>query len=248
MGANNTTSKKAIFGVLVLCLLGAGAFAVLSLVGPSAETPNPTGPAEPPPPRPICAVNEVSGCPSGIDEAGRPWLGAANPKVTIEEFSDYECLPCRRGHREVRALLAEFRDEVRLVHHDYPVDSECNPAFDRPIHTKACGFARAARCAGEQGKFWEMNDALTERLETTSAAALSIEQLAQELRLDAAKLAACLASEETKAALSADVEAGLAAKIPSTPAYLIRTSKMDGMHIGMLPREVLVDHLQGKVQ
>lgn len=241
------TPRRILYLALSLGVVGVGlSIALTRDTSTNDLSPSPPSTSHPEAqPRSICAVGETSGCPSGVDDQGRPWLGAANPKVTIEEFSDYECSPCRRGHREVRALIAEFGDEVRLVHHDYPVDDQCNSAFDRSIHAHACALARTALCAGQQGQFWQMNDALTEQLETTSPAAISIEPLAVELGLDFAKLSACLDSQEAADELRQDVDVGIAAKVPSTPAYLIRTTKMDAMHIGMMPREELL-RLLGK--
>jgi protein-disulfide isomerase len=195
---------------------------------------------------PSCAFGRASGCPQGVDDEGSPWLGATSPTLTIEEFSDYECPPCRRGHREVRALVAEFPEDVRLVHRDFPVDGQCNPSFDRAIHAHACAFAMAASCAGEQGGFWEMNDELSAQLESSSASAVAIESLAAQLGLDEVRFRACLSSEAAKDALRADVEAGLALKLPSTPAFVIRTPTRNEIHIGTIPRQVVLDHLASK--
>lgn len=51
------------------------------------------------------------------------------------------------------------KKEVRLYHKHLPLDRKCYPLLKRDFHRFACHFARAAECAGEQDKFWEMNDA-----------------------------------------------------------------------------------------
>ncbi|HVI74600.1 MAG TPA: vitamin K epoxide reductase family protein, partial [Anaeromyxobacteraceae bacterium] len=86
-----------------------------------------------------------------------PQDAAARPaQLTIFEFSDYECPHCARAHRDLRAALAN-RPGIHLEHRNFPLDPSCNPAVPRPFHRTACALARAAICAGDQGRFWEMN-------------------------------------------------------------------------------------------
>ncbi|NIP30380.1 MAG: thioredoxin domain-containing protein, partial [Candidatus Dadabacteria bacterium] len=82
-----------------------------------------------------------------------PIKGDLNAPVTIVEFSDYECPFCKRNHDQVfTKLKQEYIDsgKVRYVFRDYPLG----------FHKKAVPAAIAANCAGEQGKYWEINDFL----------------------------------------------------------------------------------------
>ena len=67
---------------------------------------------------------------------GWHWIGATKPTVTIYEFSDYQCPHCLRGHEQMRKLLAQYPDKLRLVHRHYPLDHQCNPAINRNIRKK----------------------------------------------------------------------------------------------------------------
>jgi len=105
--------------------------------------------------------------PSGAWSPTSPWpcwscggCGAARPALTVVEYSDYQCPHCRRGHDELRGLVREHPERVRLVHRDYPLDHHCNDLLKRPFHPQACRYAVLAHCAGEQGRFWEANDVL----------------------------------------------------------------------------------------
>ena len=96
---------------------------------------------------------------SGRDEAGLYWMGSARPKLTVTLFSDYQCPHCARAHEQTRKLLEQYPD-LRVVHRDYPLNEDCNPLVHHRMHRESCQRAAAAGCAGEQGKFWEMNDLL----------------------------------------------------------------------------------------
>jgi len=98
----------------------------------------------------------------GSTADGDPWIGAREPRVVIEEYSDYQCTHCQLGHHEIRRLVKQDRNLVRVVHRHFPLDQACNPLLRRPFHPNACEYARLALCAGRQGRFWEANDYLFE--------------------------------------------------------------------------------------
>lgn len=145
------------------------------------------------------------GLPHGRTADGDPWIGARNPRLVIYEISDYQCYFCRRSHYRLRAMLRDpaLRKAVRLVHLHYPFSSECNPAFAKRQHPRACALARAAVCAEEQGRFWEMNDLIFRRARAGRVGALS--GLARSAGLDVKRFAACLSSATAKARLSATI-------------------------------------------
>ena len=85
---------------------------------------------------------------------GAQFLGQKNATVTVVEFSDYQCPFCARHVQQTLPLLRkEYVDtgKVKYVFRDHPLES---------IHPAAFKAAEAARCGGEQGKFWEMHDKL----------------------------------------------------------------------------------------
>jgi len=72
---------------------------------------------------------------SGITPEGNPWLGAKNPILTIEEFTDYQCFQCSKMHLMLRLLVNRHPRKLRLVHHHYPMDSEFNYILvKKPFH------------------------------------------------------------------------------------------------------------------
>jgi len=79
--------------------------------------------------------------------------GAEDAKVTIIEYSDFECPFCKRFHPTMQKILTDYPNDVRWVYRHYPLDT---------LHAKARKEAEATECAGEQGKFWEMTDKIFE--------------------------------------------------------------------------------------
>ncbi len=164
------------------------------------------------------------GMPSGMID-GQPWIGAANPKVTITEFSDYECPYCKRGHQMVRQFVQQHKDEVRLIHRNYPLDRACNPNIPEDFHQNACRFAYLTACAAEQGAFWQANDYLFDHARddpTPGAHALS-----EALDLDRAQLEKCLQSS-ARAHVIADIKDGDKHGVEGTPTYVVGNQVLMG--------------------
>ena len=79
--------------------------------------------------------------------------GAKNGKVTIVEFSDFECPFCIRAYPTVKQILSEYKNDVSLYYKQFPLVQ---------IHPNAQKAAEASLCAADQGKFWEFHDKIFE--------------------------------------------------------------------------------------
>jgi len=91
--------------------------------------------------------------PPKVEVAFDPSRVLGNPKapITIVEFSDFQCPYCLKAEATLKDLLVKYDGKVRLSYRDFPM---------RTLHPRAQRAAEAARCAAEQGKFWEFHDAL----------------------------------------------------------------------------------------
>ena len=166
---------------------------------------------------PAPAPQPVPQGPVKVSLKGAPSLGKADAPVTMVEFTDYECPFCRAYHN---ASFAEIKrkyidtGKVRYVSRDYPL----------PFHPHALPAAKVARCAGEQGRFWEMREALiTNALDTETMV-----KLAGNLKLDQKKLQACIADERVSKALEDDIaDAENTAGVSGTPTFVIGRSGGD---------------------
>ena len=154
---------------------------------------------------------------AAVVTSGSPVRGAAAAPVTIVEFSDFHCPYCKRVQPVVDQVLAKYRDKVRLVFRDYPIDA---------LHPQARAASEAARCATEQGKFWEFHDMLLKNEPDATPAAL--DRLARNIGLDVAAFADCRMSEKYKAAVEASNQEGAALGITGTPTFFINGRMLVG--------------------
>jgi protein-disulfide isomerase len=177
---------------------------------------------------------------SGQDDQGHHWIGARSARLTVVEFSDYECPHCRTAHKAMRTFAAKHPDQIRLVHRHLPLDMACHPGIRRPFHARACLFAEAAECAGLQGRFWEMNDALFSIQETVQTEDVDAVALAVRLGLNRSDFKRCLESHATAGRIAADVEEGMARDLGGTPSFLIG----ERLFLGRIPEEELVELLE----
>jgi protein-disulfide isomerase len=176
-------------------------------------------------------VEARAGTAGGSPAAGNlvalpPPLPAATGPAIL--FSDYECPFCALAHDELRETLRK-RPDIQVVRRNFPLDQACNPVMKRPMHPRACELARAAICAEAQGQLEAMDDALY----ASQKAPVPLEELAARLKLDVGRFKACLGAPATEARLAGDIEAGIKAKLRSTPTYVV-----DGtLYEGKLPLE-----------
>ncbi len=151
---------------------------------------------------------------------GHPSRGAPGAALTLIEFSDYECPFCGRYFRETlpqieREYIATGR--VRYVFRNFPLES---------IHKDAFRAAEAAKCAGEQGKYWEMHDRLFANQEALGPKDLPGHAAA--LRLDLPGFEQCLASARHAAAIRQDLSDAQQAGVRGTPAFFLGVTEPDG--------------------
>ncbi|HXK11577.1 MAG TPA: thioredoxin domain-containing protein [Vicinamibacteria bacterium] len=166
--------------------------------------------------------------------ANAPSTGAANAPVTIVEFTDYQCPYCHRAQGVIDEVLQRYSGKVRLVHLDFPLDG----------HPGAIPAARAARCAGEQGRFWEYH----RNLMTTNGALddADLKGRAASLQLSAPSFASCLSSGRFDAAIQASVRQGEGLGVTGTPAYFVNGWMISGARPVESFAEVIDAQLAGR--
>jgi protein-disulfide isomerase len=146
-----------------------------------------------------------------VDLKGHPIQGSETAKVTLVEFSDYQCPYCGRHARETHPQIEKQYIEtgkVRYVFFDMPLESS---------HKFAFRAAEAARCAGAQGKFWQMHNHLfgnQQALEPWDAHAKA-------LGLDIPKFDACMKNNEFVGAIRQDMAVAQKLGVAATPSFLL---------------------------
>ncbi|MBI3755254.1 MAG: DsbA family protein [Deltaproteobacteria bacterium] len=152
-----------------------------------------------------------------------PVLGNKDAKVTIVEFSDYECPFCARFHTETfKQLKKDYVDtgKVRVVYRDFPL----------PFHQSAMKAATAVNCAQEQGKYWDMNFAIFENQKDIA----DIDGIGKKVGLDVAKLNTCIASNKYADKIANDLNDGRQVGVGGTPSFVIAKTSPDGTVKGKL--------------
>ena len=145
-------------------------------------------------------------------------LGDESAPVTIVEFGDYQCPACGSFALQFKPQIeARFVDtgEAKFVFYDFPITN---------IHPNAFLAARAARCAGDQGAYWEYHHLLFQNQVRWSSANLptsAFEDYAEQVGIDVGQFADCLNSDRFADVVTANFELGNRMGVGGTPTVLV---------------------------
>ena len=151
-----------------------------------------------------------------VDLTAAPMQGPSEAPVTIVEISDFQCPFCRRVQGTLGELQQKYGDQVRWSFKDLPLVS---------IHPDAQRAAEAARCAGDQGKFWEYRQAM---FATSNINSDLHPKTADELGLNRDSFDECLDSQKYAEAVESDSAEAQSLGISGTPAFLINGILLSG--------------------
>jgi len=150
-------------------------------------------------------------------ELARTALGSG--QVALVEFADFECPFCGRHAREVEPM-------IRKTFVDTGVVREVFVNLPLPIHAHAGPASEAAMCAGQQGKFWGMYDALFQDQKGLEASDLTAR--ADKIGLDSATLAECQRGGKARAEVERHKKVAAEMKVQATPAFFVGLVQSDG--------------------
>ncbi len=144
-----------------------------------------------------------------------PSQGPANAKVTVVEFSDFQCPHCRVLSQTLKTLVPKY-PQVRFVFKNFPITQ---------IHPWAMTAAVAGRCAFQSSPdaFWKMHDAIFQQQELISTEIVydKLTDFAAAAGLNRDDFKACLADPEVQKSVEADAALGKELKISSTPTVFV---------------------------
>jgi protein-disulfide isomerase len=147
---------------------------------------------------------------------GDPYLGPEKAKVTIVEFSDFQCPYCAAAAGQARLLLDKFPNDVKLVFKEFPLDD----------HSQAFLAAQSAVAAHAQGKFWEMHNILYANYRSISAQNILV--WAKQIGLDMKKFIDDVDSGKYKQTVQNEVKQGEDAGVQGTPSFFFNGRKYSG--------------------
>jgi protein-disulfide isomerase len=144
-------------------------------------------------------------------------LGPADAPITIVEYGDYECPTCLNAVPIVQKVRESLGERARFIFRHYPQSS---------IHPHASAAAEAAEAAAEQGKFWQMHEALFEHQK--ELATLDLSHLALTLGLEIYEFDSSRTREKHRRRIATDFEGGQRSGVNKTPTFFINGRRYDG--------------------
>lgn len=153
----------------------------------------------------------------GVMPDGAPWIGARSPSLTLEEYTDYLCPHCAAATAWTLHRLAERPEDIRIVRRQAPA-ARCNAR-----RKDSCERVRMAYCAGEQGRFWQMDRWLfahqrEQKLELAAAA--------RDVGIRSDLLASCVQRADIHERAQRESDASAALRFPGTPAYVVKGKRI----------------------
>jgi len=150
-----------------------------------------------------------------FDDTDSPRKGAENGELVIHMFEDFQCPACRSAGSGVRHAISTYGDRVTFIWKDFPLQT---------IHPNALSAANAARCAQEQGKFWEYHDRLFDDQPSWSQLPDTTQKFtdyASALALDVDAWASCYGERRFQGNVLRDVREGDALGLNGTPSFFV---------------------------
>lgn len=194
--------------------LSIGGGSQAAVTAPVAAAPAPAAPAAPTAP---------SGPVKPVDEKTDHIKGPKNAKVTLIEYSDFECPFCKRHFDTMNQVMKQYPNDVRLVFRNYPLS----------FHQNAVKEAEAAECAAEIGgndAYWKYHDKIFSQT-TSNGTGFALDKLvptAKEIGLDEAKFKTCLDSDKYAAKINQQEQEGSAAGVQGTPGTFVNGTLVEG--------------------
>lgn len=214
---NNSESKVSSY-LIPISIVVAGVLVALAVWLQGSQTP---------------PANNNSTKPVNVSLGDLPVLGEANAPVTFIEFGDYQCPFCEQQFKIIDPVVREQyvkSGQVKMVWRDFAFLDEFPgvPANQKESHWAA----EAARCANDQGKFWQYHDYIFSHQAGENKGGFSkdnLKKFAGELGLDQQQFNSCLDSDKYMQAVKDDTEAGKAAGVNSTPFTFINGESIKGL-------------------
>lgn len=166
------------------------------------------------------STNKNVSLPISNEISSTDWV-KGNPlaKVTIVEYSDFQCPACAAYFPLVQKIVSENINNIRFVYRHFPL----------PQHQNAIPASLASEAAGKQGKFWEMYEMLFtnhDTWENSTDAKTTFTEYAKKLGLDITKYKVDVDSKEVLDKVNSDLKGGQDVGINSTPSFYVNGNKI----------------------
>lgn len=162
-------------------------------------------------------------------------LGSPSAAVTIEEFADYQCPTCATVHGKMKEINSLYSGRIKFIYRSFPLTQ---------IHKNSYDAALAAEAAGQQGKYWAMQDQLftNQQAWSNSTEVRKIfDDYAQKIGLDVTKFQTDMVALPTKTRVDNDLQRGRALNITGTPTVYINGKELPVAQIEVNQMRQIID-------
>lgn len=155
-------------------------------------------------------------------------MGSPNPKFVINEFADFQCIHCKHAAPTLEAFTLAHKN-VELNYLPFPLDGKCNPLIKMERDGVSCTLAKAALCAEEQGKGWQVHKHNFDFFSNPESA--NLEKLSNDLNLDLSKLKSCIDSSEMDQKLKKIIEKAKEVNVEGTPTIFVNGKQLPNANV-----------------
>lgn len=161
-----------------------------------------------------------------------PYLGNSNAKITLVIFTDFECEFCQAEVQVLKNVLSTYQSTVRLVYKEYPL----------PSHKNGFRAAEIARCAQDQGKFWQMHDILFNNQEALNK--LDLDKISKDAGIDVNKLKTCLEDKSADTKIEQNIAEGQRLGVTEIPTIFVNEKPLTGLNDEVSIESAIEDKLK----
>ena len=169
-----------------------------------------------------------------IEEGDSPAKGPKDAPVKFIEFTDYQCPFCARSRPTIAQILGDYKGKVRYILRDFPLS----------FHKDSIKAHEAAHCAGDQGKYWEMNQKIWDNQKDIQVD--NLKKYAQQVKLNMTKFNECLDTDKYKEKVQKDQQYGETVGVTGTPAFFINGRMVSGARGFDSFRTIIDDELRSQ--
>jgi len=168
-----------------------------------------------------------------VELGDAPVIGSKDAKVTIIEFSDFQCPHCQKGSHLIKQIREKYNGKVKIAFRNFPM----------PFHSQAKGAAEASLCAKEQGNdyFWKMHDVMFDNQSKLDPDSLN--QLAKKIGLNTSTFKTCLDSKKFQQYIQNDMDYAESIGVKATPTFFVNGRMINGAQ----PLEVFSEVIESEL-
>ena len=173
-----------------------------------------------------------------FNDDNAPSKGPADAKVTVRIFGDFQCPACGTAEPALESMMKQYEGKVRFVWDDFPLVNTHEHAYDA---------AKAARCAQEQGKFWEFHDKLYQTQDAwvnANETITAMQNVAQAIGMNVPAFTICYSDDRYAYKIKSDLSEGEGIKVQATPSFFVNKTRYEGVLSEQKWKTILDDALK----